>query len=242
MTDSDILAGRVALVTGASRGIGRSAAIALSRQGARLLLVARGEAGLREAQAALAVPDSGKVYRCDLSDPAAIGRLVRDILESHGAPDILVNNAGSFALASVARTSVDAFTAALAVNLAGPFALVRGVLPAMLERGSGDIVTIGSVADRTIFPENAAYAASKHGLRAVHEALRMEIRGSGVRATLVSPGPVDTAIWDPIDPDSREGFTPRRDMLRPADVARAIAWVVSQPALVNVDELRLSHS
>ena len=113
---------------------------------------------------------------------------------------------------------------------------------AMRARGSGHIVTIGSIADRAIFPENAAYAASKFGVRALHEVLRTELRGSGVRTSLVSPGPVDTALWDEIDPDTRPGFTARANMLRSQDVASAVRYVVSAPASVNVDELRLSRA
>jgi len=119
---------------------------------------------------------------------------------------------------------------------------VRAFLPAMRERGSGHLDTLGSVADRNIFPGNAAYSASKYGLRALHEVLRAELRGSGVRATLVSPGPVNTELWDPIDPDNRPGFTPRAQMLGAAEVADAIRWVLAAPASVNVDELRLSSS
>jgi NADP-dependent 3-hydroxy acid dehydrogenase YdfG len=112
----------------------------------------------------------------------------------------------------------------------------------MRARGSGSIVTIGSIADRTAFPENGAYAASKFGVRGLHEVLRAELRGSGVRATLVSPGPTDTPIWDALDPDNRPGFTPRAAMLRPEAVAAAVLYAVSQPPAVNVDELRLSAS
>ena len=112
----------------------------------------------------------------------------------------------------------------------------------MRARGSGDIVSVGSIADHTIFPGNAAYGASKHGLRALHEVLRMELRGTGVRATLVSPGPVDTSIWDDIDPDSRDGFTPRAKMLKPNAVADAVMFAVSQPPDVDIDLIRLSRS
>jgi NADP-dependent 3-hydroxy acid dehydrogenase YdfG len=103
-------------------------------------------------------------------------------------------------------------------------------------------VTIGSIADRAAFPENGAYAASKFGLRALHEVLLAELRGSGVRATLVSPGPVDTALWDEVNPDQREGFTPRARMLSAAGVAAAVRFAITQPAGMNVDELRLSRS
>jgi NADP-dependent 3-hydroxy acid dehydrogenase YdfG len=112
----------------------------------------------------------------------------------------------------------------------------------MRARKRGHIVTIGSIADRVAFPENGAYAASKFGLRALHEVLRAELRGSGVRTTLVSPGPVDTSLWDAIDTETRAGFTPRRQMLSTRAVADAVRYVVSQPDDVNVDELRLSRS
>jgi NADP-dependent 3-hydroxy acid dehydrogenase YdfG len=112
----------------------------------------------------------------------------------------------------------------------------------MRARGRGSIVTLGSIADRSVFPENGAYAASKYGLRALHEAMRAELRGSGVRATLVSPGPVDTPLWDALDPDTRPGFTPRAAMLTADDVADAIWFAASRPASVNIDELRLSRS
>jgi NADP-dependent 3-hydroxy acid dehydrogenase YdfG len=119
---------------------------------------------------------------------------------------------------------------------------VRAFLPKMKARRSGHIVTIGSIADRSIFAENGAYAASKHAQRAMHEVLRQELLGSGVRASLISPGPTDTSIWDAIDPDNREGFPARASML-PADaVAEAIHWVVKAPAELNVDEMRLSRA
>jgi NADP-dependent 3-hydroxy acid dehydrogenase YdfG len=128
------------------------------------------------------------------------------------------------------------------VNLIAPFRLVRAFLPAMLERGRGDIVSIGSVADHATFPENAAYGASKHGLRALHQVMRAELHGTGVRVTLISPGPVDTSLWDEIDPDSREGFTSRSSMLSPNAVAAAVLYVVTQPPEIDVELVRLSRS
>jgi NADP-dependent 3-hydroxy acid dehydrogenase YdfG len=159
-----------------------------------------------------------------------------------GAPDMLVNNAGLFQLAAVDAMSPADFSTVVQTNLIAPFLLTRALLPAMRARGTGTIVTLGSIADRSVFPENGAYAASKFGLRALHEAMRMELRGSGVRATLVSPGPVDTPLWDPVDPDTRAGFTPRSAMLTADDVADAIWFALSRPASVNIDELRLSRS
>jgi NADP-dependent 3-hydroxy acid dehydrogenase YdfG len=233
--------GRSAIVTGASRGIGLEVARGLLADGMRVVLVARSADVL---QARVGELGAGAVAMpCDVSDDSAVRRLVDDVTrELHGAPDVIVNNAGAFKLSPVQDTSVDDFRTALDVNLVAPFLLVRAFLGDMRARGSGHVVTIGSIADRVVFPENGAYSASKFGLRALHEVLRAELRGSGVRASLVSPGAVDTELWDEIDPDSRPGFTPRRDMLRPAAVADAVRFVVSQPADVNIDELRLSRS
>lgn len=112
----------------------------------------------------------------------------------------------------------------------------------MRQRRSGHVVSIGSIADRVALPGNSGYAASKFGLRGFHEVLRAELAGSGVRATLVSPGPVDTAMWDEVDPDERPGFTPRSEMLQPDAVAAAVMYAIEQPPEVNVDEVRLSRA
>jgi NADP-dependent 3-hydroxy acid dehydrogenase YdfG len=240
--DGRPLDGRWAVVTGASRGIGAAVARRLVSDGARVALVARGIDAM-DALARELGPDSAAPVACDLSDLAAIERASRRITElAGGPPAIIVNNAGAFTVAPVHETSVDVFRRTLETNLTAPFALVRAFLPGMLARGQGHLVTLGSIADRAVFPGNAAYAASKHGVRALHEVLRAELRGSGVRASLVSPGPVDTELWDEIDPDNQPGFTPRAQMLTPADVAEAVRWVLLAPATVNVDELRLSRS
>jgi NADP-dependent 3-hydroxy acid dehydrogenase YdfG len=180
---------------------------------------------------------------CDLANPAAVKNSLAEIRAALGtAPDILVNNAGTFFLAPIERTSVDEFERTIQTNLTSHFSFIREFLPELRHRGSGHVVTIGSMADRRAYPENAAYAASKYGARGLHEVLREELRGSGVRATLVSPSPVDTSLWDDVNPDERAGFTPRAQMLAAAAVADAVRYVVTRPDDVNVDELRLSHS
>ncbi|HEX4629265.1 MAG TPA: SDR family NAD(P)-dependent oxidoreductase, partial [Gemmatimonadales bacterium] len=112
-------------------------------------------------------------------------------------------------------------------------------VPHLVRRGSGHLVTIGSVSDHVAYGGSTAYAASKYGLRGMHEVLRVELAATGVRTTLVSPGPVDTPIWDPVDPDSRPGFTKRSAMLHATDVADAVVFAVTRPARVDVTELRL---
>ena len=235
------LVGRTALVTGASRGIGAAVARRLATAGARLVLVARTEQALRTLAAELG--GDAIVVTCDMREPDS-ATLVRRRLDAAGVacPDIIVNNAGAFVLAPAHETSVELFRETLEVNLTAPFGLVHAFLPAMRARRTGHVVTIGSIADRAAFPGNAAYAASKYGLRALHEVVRAETRGTGIRATLISPGPVDTELWDPIDPDSRDGFTPRAQMLEPAAVADAVHFAVTVSVEINVDELRLSRS
>jgi NADP-dependent 3-hydroxy acid dehydrogenase YdfG len=234
------LDGIAAIVTGASRGIGLAVARALLQQGATVALLARsGDVLAREAGAwggrAIAIP-------CDLAASAEVDRALSAVAGALGTPDILVNNAGAFALAEMGETPPGEMEQLVDVNLIAPFRLTNALVPAMKRRGRGHIVTIGSIADRHTFPGNAAYAATKFGARAMHQVVRDELRGTGIRVSLVSPGPVDTELWDPIAPDTRPGFTPRASMLRPEHVADAVLWVVTRPAEVNVDELRLGRA
>jgi NAD(P)-dependent dehydrogenase (short-subunit alcohol dehydrogenase family) len=227
----DALAGRVAVVTGASRGIGAACAEALAGAGATVVRVAR--------SLAARVDGPYRDLPCDLADPAAVAAMAERVLAEIGVPDVLVNNAGTFAPAPFEAVDPADFQRQLAVNLVGPFAVARGLLPAMRAGGGGLLVTIGSVSDHVAFPENTVYSAAKFGVRGLHETLAVEYAGSGVRCTLVSPGATDTALWDPIDPDNRPGFLPRRAMLRPADVAEAVLFVATRPPHVRIDWLRL---
>lgn len=225
------LAGTTAVVTGASRGIGAATAELLRQAGARVAGLARSLEPREEA-------DRWDLP-CDLTDSPALESACGQIVERWGAPDVVVNNAGLFLLRPFEDTDAEAFDRQLAANLQAPFGVARAFLPAMRRAGRGMLVTVGSVADHTGLPENAAYAASKYGLRGLHEALSAEYRGSGVRFSLVSPGPTDTSMWDPVDPDARPGFLARSDMLRPEDVAQAIVFVIGRPANVQIDWLRL---
>jgi NADP-dependent 3-hydroxy acid dehydrogenase YdfG len=229
------------MVTGASRGIGLEVARLFARDEIRVAMLARSATDL-EARAR-ELGDNATAVRCDVSNANDVVAATRYVTTEFGdAPHIVVNNAGLFTLAAIENTDPAAFRSALDINLVAPFLIARAFIERMRARRDGHIVTIGSIADRSVFPENAAYASSKYGVRALHEVLRAELRGSGVRATLVSPAQVDTAMWDEVDPDARPGFTPRRDMLSARAVAEAVHYAISQPSDVNVDELRISHS
>jgi NADP-dependent 3-hydroxy acid dehydrogenase YdfG len=235
------LSGRTAVVTGASRGIGAAISTALAGKGVRVVMLARNEVRLRDAARPLmgAIP-----LTCDVSDPQSVEKAAKQIRKELGsAPDILVNNAGIFGVSIVEETTTEFFIETINTNLVGPFLFVRAFLADLKKRKAGHIVTIGSIADRTIFTGNAAYSAAKFGLRAVHEVLRAELRGTGVRTSLISPASTDTEIWNSVtvtDPAGNPHST--RPMLDPNDVVAAVLFALDQPTRVNVDELRLSHN
>ena len=224
------LAGQTILITGASRGIGAATATRVAALGAVVIRIAR----------SAMPPLAGAIdLHADLADPQDRDAVLREITEHHGIPDGLVSNAGGFMIAPLGLTTDALLREQLAINLEAPFAIARHFLPAMAARGHGRHVLVGSVADMRAFSGNAAYSASKYGVRGLHEVLCEEFRETGVRCTLVSPGPTDTAAWDPVNPDAREGFTPRAAMLRPADVADAIVYALTAPAHVQVESIRL---
>lgn len=229
----DLLEGTLALVAGATRGIGAASARMLADAGAELALLARTEADLE----AMSDEIGGRVLPADLSSPGSIDGVVGELLDDGSVPDLVVNTAGVFDLEPVTRVSTESLDRNLDVNLRGAILLVRALLPSMLVRGSGLFVTVGSVAGRKAFPGNAAYSASKYGLRGFHEVLLEEIRGTGVRATLLEPAAVDTEIWDPLAPDERDDLPSRDQMLRPREVAEAVLFACTRPPGVQIPYL-----
>jgi NADP-dependent 3-hydroxy acid dehydrogenase YdfG len=236
------LAGRTAIVTGASKGIGAEIARQLAKTGARVALASRDKSLLD--QVARSIGDSAMALECDITDRKSVataGERVRK--EFGGAPDIIVNNAGLFRVAPIDEMKPEDFIGSITTNVIGPFLILHEFLAEMRKRGSGHVVTIGSVGDRMIYPGNAAYSAGKFGIRAMHYVLRTDLRGTGVRASLISPSSVDTALWDHLDTESADSeFPSRSEMLSPGDVARAVMFALTQPESVDVEELRISRT
>lgn len=239
MTEQRPLAGQAALVTGASKGIGRAVAEALADSGVRVWCMARSEAAIGE----LAARIGGEALIADIIDDVAVWDALDEMTGTLGRPpDIVINSAGVFGVAASSKETVLAFDEQIAVNLRGTFLVNRALLPDMLERGSGLIVNIGSVAGRKAFRGNASYSASKYGLRGYHEVLLEDVRGTGVRACLLEPAATDTPIWDALDPDQNPSLPDRDQMLSPEDVAEAVLFVATRPTTVTIPVLQIERA
>jgi short-subunit dehydrogenase len=186
------LDGSICLVTGATSGIGRATALALARQGSRLIVSGRDGAALAE----ITGLTGGQRVVCDLSRPGAAARLAEEALALHGRVDVLVNAAGVGLSGSLAVVDLAAVERLLAINVTAPIELTCALLPGMLERSRGHVVNIGSVVSHVGRSREAVYAASKAALALFSESLRYELRGTGVSASLISPGAVDTPFFE----------------------------------------------
>ncbi|MBK0400388.1 SDR family oxidoreductase [Limibaculum sp. M0105] len=227
-------AGRVALVTGASSGIGAATVRALAEAGWHVHAVARRADRLR----ALSAETGAVAHALDVTDTGALERLAGEV-----APDLLVNNAGLGAgIAGLDGATEDDIARTIGVNVAALLQVLRVFLPGMRARGRGHVVNLGSVAG--LYPnQSAIYGASKGAVRQLSRNLRLELRGTGIRVTEIQPGRVATEFYDaaiPRDPATRARLkTTRIRELAPEDVAAAILFAASAPAHVNVSAIEL---
>ncbi|HWV37192.1 MAG TPA: SDR family NAD(P)-dependent oxidoreductase [Vulgatibacter sp.] len=237
--------GRLAVVTGASAGIGAATAMELARHGARLVLGARRTERLEEVRAAILGERPGAhvdIAPLDVTDPASCERFARRA-ESHGSVEILVNNAGlARGTDPVASGREQDWREMFDTNLLGLLRMTRLFLPGMIERRGGTVVQLGSVAGLEAYPGGAAYCASKAGVRSITKALRHELLGTGVRVCNVEPGAVETefSLVRFRGDAERAGLVYRGfEPLAPQDVAEAVVFMVTRPPHVNVEELVL---
>lgn len=229
---------QIALVTGAGSGIGRAAAVALAREGARVALNGRRSAPLAEtADLVSAVGGEAFAVPGDLTDPAAVERVVQDTLARWGRIDILVNNAGlNVPRRALAEISIEDWQAVIGADLTAPFLLTRAVLPGMRAAGRGTVVNVSSMAaKRAGLLSGPAYSAAKAALNSFTESINVAERGHGVRACAVCPGEVATPIMAlrPYPPSEEAIAT----MMQPEDVAAVILLVAAMPARTTIDEV-----
>jgi len=225
--------GKVAVVTGAGRGIGRAIAVEFGRMGAKVALAARGVAGLEET--AKTIGRNASVISTDVRKKDEVHRLLDQVASTIGPVDILVNAAGIGIFGQVRDFSDDDYDAILDTNLRGIFLACRYVLPSMISRRNGDIVNIASIAGKVGSAKRAVYCASKFGVIGFSQSLSEEVREHGIRVSVVCPGSTDSSFSQ--DPN-REGKV-RSKMLSPSDVASAVRTIVTQEPNSFISEIIL---
>jgi NAD(P)-dependent dehydrogenase (short-subunit alcohol dehydrogenase family) len=231
-TSSQDLRGKVAVITGGSRGIGFAIAQALAQAGCELVISGRNARTLKAAESKLS---SSRVLaqQCDVREPGSVESLFAVVRRQLKHLDILINNAGiSHAIANTDKLPLQAWQDVIATNLTGMFLCTRAALPLM--RDGGTIVNNLSIAATTVFAGQAAYCAAKHGALGFTRTLREEVRGRGIRVIALMAGATDTEIWNQFWPDA-----PRSRMLRPEAIADAVLSALLQPAGSTVEEITI---
>lgn len=224
----------IALVTGATEGIGRATALALAEAGYAVGVAARTAAQVESLVAELGrvgVKAAGRA--ADVGDPGQVEALVAHVIRELGPIDTLINNAGVLIPKALLDTSLEEWDATFATNVRGLFLTTRAILPAMIERGRGDIVNLASLAGKNPVPNATAYSASKHAVLGFSRSLLLEVRKHGIRVIAICPGSVDT-------PMMRGQSTLRREfdrILHPEDVAQTIVGALRLPRRATVSEL-----
>jgi len=222
---------KIALVTGAGRGIGKAIAIALAQAGCRVILTARTVAQLADVQQEIRdLGSDADAIQADLTRDEDINHLVELCQEISRSVDILVNNAGWGKRAPVVRAQIDDWDQTFRLNLRAPMILAKSFLPGMIEKGKGAVINIGSVSGKTGEADGAAYAASKFGLIGFTQSLYEEVREYGIKVSVILPGFVDTPMIPPVK------HLDRAKMIRSEDVADAVMFVLnSSPTCCPVE-------
>ncbi len=229
------LSGKVALVTGASKGIGRAVVLALAAHGATVALSARSREELENVRREVEQKGGqAGVFPADLLNADAPRQLVKDVVTAFGRLDILVNNAGAAMATPISATAVEEWDFLMAINARAPFLLCREALPWLKKSGRGRIVNIGSVVSYKGYSNQGAYTASKHALAGFTKVLAQEVMPDAIRVHLVSPGGVDTRLATRMRPDlERAGLT------APEEVAETILFLLSQEGNAIIDEVNI---
>jgi NADP-dependent 3-hydroxy acid dehydrogenase YdfG len=238
----NLLEDRVALITGASSGIGKAAAMLFAESGCKVILVGRRQSRLAEVVDEIQSHNGQAIqFAVDVTEERQVNSLVEKAHGKWKKLDILVNCAGIMLLNPVVDANPEEWRSMISVNLLGPMYLIHAVLPVMKSQGGGHIVNISSTAGRFASPNAAVYSATKFGIRAFSDALRKEVAHDNIRITVIEPGATDTEISEQLtNPQIKEqvnAWTSSIRQLDPADVARAILYAVTQPKHVSINEI-----
>jgi NADP-dependent 3-hydroxy acid dehydrogenase YdfG len=233
---------KVAIITGASSGIGFATALALSKAGAKVAIGARRTDLLSELEKKIK-ENGGEVYsqKLDVTKKNECSSFVDNVLKKWGTVDILVNNAGLMPLSFFKNLKIDEWDQMIDVNIRGVLYCTGAVITHMLENKSGHIINISSVAGRIVFPAGSVYCATKHAITAFSEGLRQELSvRKNIRVTCIEPGVVATELTNTITDESLQGFVEnakKMESLQAKDIANAIVYAVESPNHVNVNEI-----
>lgn len=233
---------KVAIITGASSGIGYATALALSKAGAKVAIGARRVDRLEDLENKIK-ENNGEVYsqQLDVTKKDDCNSFVQNVLKKWGSVDILVNNAGLMPLSFVKNLKIDEWDQMIDVNIKGVLYCTAAVVNHMIEQQSGHIVNISSVAGRIVFPAGSVYCATKHAITAFSEGLREELSvRKNIRVTCIEPGVVSTELTNTITDESLKGFvenSKKMESLKAEDIANAILYAVDAPKHVNVNEI-----
>lgn len=232
------LEGKVAIVTGASRGIGRAISIELAKEAATVVLAARAMDKLKEtAEQVTASGGKAHIILTELTDEQSIKNLIRETGEKCGRLDILVNNAGITHSAKLEETLTEDLDRCLNINARAPFILCREALPLLKKVEAAYIINIASVVGVKAYPLQSAYTASKHALRGMTMALAEEMRGSNVRVRLLCPGGVDTELVTKVRPDIK-----KKDLMQPEEIAELVLYLLTHKGNAVIDELHIRRA
>ena len=237
-----MIKGKVAIITGASSGIGFATALALSKAGAKVAIGARRTDMLSELEKKIK-ENGGEVYsqKLDVTKKNECNSFVDNVLKKWGTVDILVNNAGLMPLSFFKNLKIDEWDQMIDVNIKGVLYCTGAVVTHMLENNSGHIINISSVAGRIVFPAGSVYCATKHAITAFSEGLRQELSvRKNIRVTCIEPGVVATELTNTITDESLQGFVEnakKMESLQAEDIANAIVYAVESPNHVNVNEI-----
>lgn len=232
------LAGKVVIVTGASRGIGRAICIALAREAATVILAARSIDKLQQtADKVINAGGKPEIVATDLAEEQSIKNLVKVTDEKFGRLDILVNNAGVTHSAKFEETTTQDWQRCMWINARAPFILCREALPLLKKSEAAYIINIASVVGVKGYPLQSAYTASKHALRGMTISLAEELKGSNIRVHLICPGGVDTELVQKVRPDIK-----KQDLIQPQEIAELVVYLVTHKGNAVIDELHIRRA